>query len=100
MSGKVYLSRERGTPLLKFLWTWKLASTAALARRFFPQATNPVSAYNWLLALKNRGYITLRTDERGENSLWTLERAGFRAIRDLLPVLREEGYLSEAPYLR
>jgi hypothetical protein len=98
MRGRVYLSRERGAPLLKFLWTWKLVSTAALARRFFPNATNPVSAYNWLLTLKNNGYITLRTDERGENSLWTLERAGFRAIRDLLPSLREEGYLSEAPY--
>ncbi len=98
MSGGVYLSRERGTPLLRFLWTWKLASTAALARKFFPDVKNPVSAYNWLLGLKNSGYITYKTDERGQHSLWTLERSGFRAIRDLLPALREEGYLSEAPH--
>ena len=60
--------------------------------------TNPGSAYNRLLALKHRHYIDMRTDERGENPLWTLHRNGFRAIRDLLPSLREEGYLSEAPY--
>ena len=97
MSEPIYLSREVGVPLLKFLWRWKVVSTAGLAQRFFPDL-NPISAYNRLLHLKHHHYVAMRKDEQGQYALWSLDRAGFKAIRDLLPPLREEGYRSEAPY--
>lgn len=97
MKKPIELSNELGVPLLKFLWKWKLVSNAGLARRFFAHTTHPFSSYNWLLRLKHAHYIDQRWDEQGQSFLWTLDRAGFCAIKDFLPPLREEGYSSESP---
>ncbi len=90
-----YLSNETGIPLLKFLWKWKLVSTAGLAVRFFPHMKHPFSAYNYLNRMRRAHYLTTRTDEEGRGFLWALDRSGFDAIRHHLPELREEGYKSE-----
>ena len=97
MSKPVQLSDRLGLPILKFLWDWKLVSTSGLARRFFPRTTHPYSAYNWLLRLRREGYINQRWDERGQLFFWTLDRAGFAAVRPSLPPLREEGFRAEHP---
>ena len=45
--------------------------------------------------LKRTGYIRTRADNREAKYIWTLDKAGFQAIRDLLPLLESEGYQSE-----
>jgi hypothetical protein len=94
---KALISSENGMPLLKFLWRWKLVSTPALARKFFPER-NPLTAYNWLLKLKHHHFLTFHRDAGNEYALWSLNRAGFELVRRRLPTLREEGFRSEAPY--
>ena len=97
MSKPTQLSNERGIPLVRFLWDWKLVSTAAISKRFFPRSTTPFTSYNWLLRLRHEGYVGQRWDEKGKSFYWTLDRAGFSAIRTHLPPLREEGFRSEHP---
>lgn len=92
-----HLSIETGVPLLRFLWKWKLVSSAALSARFFSSMKNPFSAYNYLNRLRLAHYITPRAEEEGRAYLWSLDRAGFDAISHHLPVLREAGYKSECP---
>lgn len=87
-------SRDR--EILMFLWRWKIATTATLQHRFFSQASSRV-AYNRMQKLKAAGYIVVRADESLRNHFWTLGKKGYQIIRDELPELREEGYLSESP---
>lgn len=95
MKDRVYLSTEIGVPLLKFLWKWKLASTAAIAIRFFSHRKDPRSGYNYLCKLRLAHYLALRSEDEGRGFLWALDRAGFEAIRHHFPELREDGYKSE-----
>ena len=95
MSKKIFLSKETGVPILMFLWKWKLVSTAALVKKFFPKHL-PYSGYNRLIRLKQAGLIIFRTNPRGEYYVWSLSKTGFNSIRELLPTLKEEGYGSEA----
>ena len=91
---KITLTENRDVPLLKFLWRWKLASTATLTQKFFAKL-KPKTAYDRLLALKKSGFIRTRSDQSEAKYLWTLDKAGFQAIRDTLPFLESEGYQSE-----
>lgn len=95
MGRNPFLSKEIGVPLVMFLWKWKLVSTAALVKKFFPKH-HPYSGYNRLILLKRAGLISFRTNPRGEYYIWSLAKSGFNAIQDLLPALKEEGYASEA----
>jgi hypothetical protein len=95
MKSSIRLSSEVGIPLLKFIWQWKLVSSAALARRFFSHRKNPRTAYNYLCKLRKAHYLTSPTEEESRGQFWSLGRAGFEAIRHSFPELREEGYKSE-----
>lgn len=95
MRKNVVLSNTREVPLLHFLWKWKITTTAALIRKFFP-ACQGKTAYNRLLTLRHAGLIQVRSDGLGQKFACTLDQRGFEAIRENLPQLKEEGYKSEA----
>lgn len=94
MKKNVVLSIERDVPLLLFLWKWKVSTPAALTRKFFTTCSRK-TAYNRLLALRYAGLIQMRSDGYGQKFCCTLDKKGFEAIREYLPLLKEEGYKSE-----
>ncbi len=87
---------KRAIPILLFLWTWKLSTTAAIAAKFFPE-NKLHSVYKLLLALKKKGLIGYKYEEYYENFFWVLTDKGFDRISGKLPYdLFEEGYGSES----
>ena len=88
-------TNERDLEIFLFLWRWKLATTKAIADRFFPNL-HPVIAYNRLNALKRGGFIQIQTlDSHGDRFVWILTQKSFRMLRNHLPALKEEGFRSE-----
>ncbi len=86
---------DREIKILIFLWKWKLVSNAALSSpRFFPH-TGAARAYNRLQAMRKANLIEMRCDAKCQNFAWCLTAKGFRAIREFLPALHEEGFRSE-----
>jgi len=94
MKKNVVLSVEREVPLLLFLWKWKVSTPAALTKKFF-RSCSPKTAYNRLLSLRHAGLIQMRSDGFGQKFCCALDKKGFEAIREYLPLLKEEGYKSE-----
>ncbi len=92
--GEVFQIQERDIPILEFIWKWKVSTTAALAIKFFPNFKLK-TAYNRLNSLRSAGYIKIFSDRSQNISVWTLNAKGFAAIRNRLPLLQEEGFLSE-----
>ncbi|MEQ1877283.1 MAG: hypothetical protein ABL958_11590 [Bdellovibrionia bacterium] len=94
MKTHVQLTGERDIPLLLFLWKWKVLTTAAIARRFYPHSRLS-TAYRRLWCLERAGFIQINADSGLQIFVWTLTKKGFAVIQDTLPQLKEEGYLSE-----
>lgn len=94
MNKSVVLSNDREVPLLLFLWKWKVSTPAGLTRKFF-QDCSPKTAYNRLLSMRHAGLIQMRTDGFGQKFCCSLDRKGYEAIREYLPLLKEEGFKSE-----
>jgi hypothetical protein len=91
---KVQLNPHRDIPLLQFLWLWKVCSTVALAKRFFPDASLR-TACNRIMKIHLAGYIDPISDRCGAKRVWRLTKSGFNIIRNDLPRLRNERYKSE-----
>jgi hypothetical protein len=89
----IHLS-ERDINLLKFLFKYKVASSALIMGRFFPSCSNH-TAYKRLLALEKANFIEARSDHSGKNFLWMLKKKGFDVIKSSLPELAETGFKSE-----
>mgnify|MGYP000538295240 CR=1 FL=1 len=94
MSQNVILSDTREIPLLHFLWKWKVSTTAALIKKFFPNCKGK-TAYNRLLSLRHAGLIRVSSDGQGQKFICSLDRKGFEAIKGSLPLMKEEGFKSE-----
>lgn len=89
------LTNARDAAVFEFLWRWKLATTRALAEKFFGSAKTD-TAYNRLLRLRNVGYLKLRSlDPEGRKFVWTLSQKGFELLTNRLPELNDEGFRSE-----
>jgi hypothetical protein len=87
---------DRDVCLLHFLWKWKVFTTAGLAAKFFNGSA--IAAYNRLSLLKKGGYVTLQyLSMKHKYRVWTLHKKGFDQILNELPVLKNQGYASEAP---
>jgi hypothetical protein len=82
--------------ILKYIWRWKLTSTAQIAALFVDRASIQ-AAYNTLWRLKEGGFIQKQSDRAGRLMVWSLTRKGFDVIRNSLPALKSEGYHSETP---
>lgn len=94
---QLVLSEERDIPLLRFLWKWKVATTSALSEKFFA-GKSPITSHKRLWSLERSGFIRSQTiSDDGKSFVWSLDRKGFQAIRDSLPVLGSEGFKSEYP---
>lgn len=90
--------QEKELPILVFLWRWKVATTAAVFIRFQPTyGWAPFTAYQRLLKLQAKGFVEAKLVNSRSFAVWTLTRSGFTAIRNSLPILKEEGFASEAP---
>lgn len=88
------LSADRDLPLLDFLWRWKVATTSALAVRFFPHVSM-ATAYNRISWLRRHGLIQYRSDTRSNKYVWMLSPKGYAIVKPALPPLQAEGYASE-----
>lgn len=91
----LYPSKDIGIPLLAFLWKWKVATTTAIAIRFFPNM-KITSAHRRLLELSRGGYLRSLCSQSGSGYVWTLTDKGFEVIKEDLPELHHIGYKSEA----
>lgn len=94
MGKQVVLSELREIPLLLFLWKWKVSTTAALIKKFFPNCKEK-TAYNRILALRHAGLIQVRSDCGGQKFICALDEKGFDHIRTKLPFIGEDGFKSE-----
>ena len=90
----VMLTKGRDIPLLAFLWRWKVSTTLALCKKFYPKAKLE-TGYRRLLKLESAGFIKCPADATGQVYLWSLDKRGFEAIKTELPTLKEEGFRSE-----
>ena len=91
---KTVMLTERDLCLLKFLWRWKLLSTAALTEAFFKDRS-PITAYVRLWHLKEANFIQLVSESGGKEFYWCLAPKGFGAIQNSLPDLAELGFKSK-----
>lgn len=89
------LSIERDLPLLRWLWRWKISTTAAIDFKFFSHCNSSLIAYNRLRILEKNKFIEIRYNEQGLSPVWVLADKGFKAIRESLPTLKQEGFKSE-----
>lgn len=87
---------ERDYEVVKFLWKWKVSTTAALTLKFFPN-TAPHTAYNRLLELEKRKVILGRADLSGKYFVWTLTADGNARCKNSDIHLKDDGYRSEYP---
>lgn len=88
---------ERDYKIFRFLWKWKILSTAALARRFF-RNSKILSGYRRLRRLEANGYIkSIRYEERCDE-VWMLTDKAFKLIVPTLGELEHKGFRSEHVY--
>jgi hypothetical protein len=83
-------------PILKFIWWWKIASTAAITARFEMDYGWIPETVHWRLnRMKKRGYVAIQYVPASRGGVWTLTALGFKAIEPSLPKLRESGFATE-----
>lgn len=87
---------DQDIEVLKFLWKWKISTTAALAEKFYPHK-NARRGYERLRVLEEAGVIESRADARARKFIWMITKKGFLTIIPHLPPLKEDGYRSAAP---
>lgn len=87
----------RDINVLKFLWRWKISSTAIIQLMLFPQS-KPRSTYNKLNRLRKAGFLNLYFLLGGELKLWGINKKAFKEIEIELPVVESKFLRSESPY--
>ncbi len=85
---------DRDSRILKYLWRWKLASTASVHEAINITSTL-YSTYKILDKLERSGFITSQFDWQGQFYVWLLTSKGFSVIKQNLEDLIEDGFLSE-----
>lgn len=87
----------RDLSILKYLWKWKLVSTAAIAAKFFP-GLSTLTPYRRLLRLADSNYLHYLHDNDASGCGWCLTPKGFKKIQHLLGELSGQGFRSEYPH--
>lgn len=93
-SGRRFFTTERDKAVLRFLWKWKLASTASL-HEAVGRPNSPYSTYKVLERLARHKYVEVKECDDDRSMPWQLTLKGFESIRNVMGDLCEEGYLSE-----
>ncbi len=92
------INPDKELAILNFLWRWKVATSSAIFIRFEPvYKWKQFTAYQRMLKLKEKGLVDCKLVNSRSFAIWTLTRNGFKAIRESLPLLKEEGYDTESP---
>lgn len=89
MKKGIRLTADRDMSMLTFIWRWKVATSATLMRKFFPDA-KPKTAYRRINDFEHAQLIEARNESIGRGVLWTLTKRGFFEIKETLPALKEE----------
>ncbi len=87
-------NNRRDLLILKFLWEYKVATSAMIIERYFP-STKPRTAYNCLMRLKRKKLITTKVTNRGTFPVWELTKDGLKEIRNYIPSLESKVTSSE-----
>jgi len=87
---------DRCERILRFLWQWKIATTATIAKIFFPE-TSIEACYRRLKRLEKGRFIQIRTWKGATGFVWSLDEEGFGIVSRRFPNGSESGYLSECP---
>ena len=77
-------NNRRDLLILKFLWEYKVATSAMIIERYFPN-TKPRTAYNCLMRLKHKKLIITKVTSRGTFPVWELTKEGLKEIRNYIP---------------
>ena len=95
--------KKRGLPpylttrdqrILKYIWLWKIASTASI-HEMIGRPRSPYSTYKTLERLEKNGFVECRHNPSERFHVWQLTERAFNELRPELGDLAEEGYLSE-----
>ncbi|MBC7458256.1 MAG: hypothetical protein H7235_08265 [Bdellovibrionaceae bacterium] len=85
---------ERDSQVLKYLWRWKVSSTASV-HEAINKISSQYSTYKILDKLERSGFITSQFDWQDQFYVWFLTSKGFYVIKKNLEDLAEDGFLSE-----
>ncbi len=92
-ANKSYLT-ERDIKILRFIWKWKVLSTLAISRKFFPESISD-AAYRRLLDLTRMGFIEPVNINFNRQALWSLTTKGFIRISPFFGELLSKGFKAE-----
>lgn len=92
--GPSYFLTPRDERILKYIWTWKIASTASI-HEAVNRTMSPYSTYKVLERLEANQFVECRFDFLGRFYVWQLTEKGFESIKLSLGDLKEDGFLSE-----
>ena len=87
----------RDIEILKYIWKWKLASTASI-HEAINKMQSPYGTYKILEKLERSDYICSQFDIIDRFNVWQMTSKGFLALLPRMKPLIEEGYLSENHY--
>jgi len=94
LKGVLRLAPETDIQLFRFLWKWKLSTTAAIGAVIYKDRSL-LSVYRRLYTLQKGGFIQAIASKDGLHFLWTLDKKGFGLLSAELPPLEQHGYKSE-----
>jgi hypothetical protein len=86
---------DRDFAVLNFLWQWKLASTQAIAKKFYSDV-QPMNAQLRLRQLAEVGFVD-RIKISKRHSAWCLGKKGYGYIRDYMSEDIHHGYRADYP---
>jgi hypothetical protein len=95
--GRARTLSNRDFQMLKYIWRWKISSTASIHGAVNP-ALSPYSTYKALVKLEIAQFIRADVHLVETFYVWQLTEKGFYAIKEFLGDLKEDGYLSENHY--
>lgn len=79
-------NNKRDLQVLKFLWKYKVATTAMLYERYFSNVTHR-TAYDCIRRLKKEKLISIKTTTKGLCPVWELTKKGLEEIKNDIPDL-------------
>lgn len=92
--GPSYFLMDRDLEMMKYIWKWKIASTASI-HEAINRTASPYSTYKRLERLQKNGFVETRVDFAERFYVWQLSEHGFHSVKNYLGELKEDGYLSE-----
>lgn len=84
----------RDINILRYLWKWKVASTASI-HEAVNRNESPYSTYKVLEKLFARGFVASNPNWQHRFHVWSLTEKGFNSIKTSLGGLKEDGFSSE-----